>query len=50
MEKIAQPTPEQLRKAQAALTALNVAYEYFSPLPATPVPSRIDDNDLAKAA
>ena len=34
MDHIAKPTPEELRKAQAALDAVNVAYEYFSPLPA----------------
>lgn len=33
MEKIAKPTQEELRKAQAALDALNAAYEYFTPLP-----------------
>ncbi|MGH1458821.1 MAG: hypothetical protein ACRBBT_07960 [Paracoccaceae bacterium] len=28
-----QPTSAELRKAQAALDALNVAYEYFTPAP-----------------
>ncbi|GAA6188014.1 hypothetical protein [Litorivita sp. NS0012-18] len=27
------PTSAELRKAQAALDALNVAYEYFTPAP-----------------
>lgn len=27
------PTSEELRRAQAALDALNVAYEYFTPAP-----------------
>ncbi len=33
MEKIVKPTEAELRKAQAALNALNQAYEYFSPTP-----------------
>ncbi|MBR9763606.1 MAG: hypothetical protein GYB53_08800 [Rhodobacteraceae bacterium] len=27
------PSTEELRRAQAALDALNAAYEYFTPLP-----------------
>lgn len=33
MDKITKPSPADLRKAQAALNALNQAYEYFAPLP-----------------
>lgn len=36
MDHIAKPTPAELRKAQAALDAVNVAYEYFSPAAAAP--------------
>lgn len=32
MDHAAKPTPEELRKAQAALDAANLAYEYFAPL------------------
>ncbi|MGB2201541.1 MAG: hypothetical protein ACPH5G_09435 [Pseudooceanicola atlanticus] len=35
MEKIAKPTREELRRIQAALDAVNVAYEYFTPAPVT---------------
>ncbi|GGE40249.1 hypothetical protein GCM10011360_29870 [Primorskyibacter flagellatus] len=30
MDKIAKPSPEELRRAQAALNALNQAYDYFT--------------------
>lgn len=33
MTKIAQPDSEALHKAQTALNALNVAYQYFTPTP-----------------
>ena len=33
MTKIAQPDSEALHKAQTALNALNVAYQYFTPAP-----------------
>ncbi len=32
MDHIAKPTAEELRKAQAALDAANLAYAYFTPL------------------
>ncbi|EAQ04374.1 hypothetical protein OB2597_09529 [Pseudooceanicola batsensis HTCC2597] len=38
MEQTDKPTPEELRKAQAALNAVNLAYEYFAPERATVPP------------
>lgn len=37
MNGIYKPTPEELRAAQAALDAVNLAYEYFTPAPWTAV-------------
>ena len=35
MDTIARPSSEDLRRAQAALNALNQAYDYFAALPTT---------------
>lgn len=32
MDRNAKPNPEELRKVQAALDAVNLAYAYFTPL------------------
>lgn len=50
MDKIAKPTPEALRKAQAALDALNSAYEYFAPLPYVAKDETADYVPYVKAA
>ena len=44
MDNYAKPTPEELRKAQSALDALNLAYAYFTPLPFV-----VKDTDEAEA-
>lgn len=50
MDQIAKPTSEDLRKAQAALDALNVAYEYFTPLRTTPEQTSADYHPYGRAA
>ncbi|MGI3165481.1 hypothetical protein [Pseudooceanicola sp. 200-1SW] len=39
------PTREELRRAQAALDALNVAYEYFTPAPRLVVSTAAEAKD-----
>ena len=50
MDKIAKPTPEELRKAQAALNALNEAYAYFEPLPTPTETTASEYFEYVKAA
>ena len=51
MDHIAKPTPEELRKAQAALDAVNLAYEYFTPLtPTAPQGEAAEYSGYGKAA
>lgn len=50
MDKIVKPTPEALRKAQAALDAVNLAYEYFAPLPYAKTEAEAEYAPYVKAA
>ncbi|MGI3169156.1 hypothetical protein ACRARG_08400 [Pseudooceanicola sp. C21-150M6] len=50
MEKIAKPSQQELRKAQAALDALNVAYAYFDAEPRVAQTAAADYQPYGQAA
>ena len=50
MSTVTKPSQEELRRAQAALDAVNVAYEYFSPLPTPAVRETAEYYEYVKAA